>query len=146
MEFEGLSEEVQWELKRVGAAFGIREWIVDDGPNQVNGVSYEGAVVSCGVDLNTARFIGVQVKGPNNATSIIYDEGWIHSSPQSFWNCEFHPVTSSLMFRGLYRMGFDESVLNQLPALTAHEKLELRLSMPREFWPRKWLEEEHENY
>jgi hypothetical protein len=34
----------------------------------------------------------------------------------------------------------DESVLSQLPPLTAHEKLELRLSLPREFWPQKWAD------
>ncbi|BCM88426.1 hypothetical protein IAD21_00257 [Abditibacteriota bacterium] len=25
-----------------------------------------------------------------------------------------------------------------VPVLTAHEKLELRLSLPREFWPKQW--------
>ncbi len=47
------------------------------------------------------------------------------------------------MARGLYRLGFDEpAILAQLPQLSAHEKLELRLSMPREFWPQRWLEAE----
>jgi hypothetical protein len=27
---------------------------------------------------------------------------------------------------------------------TAHEKLELRLSLPREFWPKKWLDKANE--
>ena len=30
----------------------------------------------------------------------------------------------------------DEGGLAELPPLSAHEQLELRLSMPREFWPK----------
>ncbi|BCM88420.1 hypothetical protein IAD21_00251 [Abditibacteriota bacterium] len=58
-------------------------------------------------------------------------------------NSEFH----DLFARVLYRLGFEEeSVLSQLPTLSMHEKLELRLSMPREFWPKQWLDEEASNY
>lgn len=60
---------------------------------------------------------------------------------------ESEGVNLDLMARGLYRLEFEakekvEDVLSQLPELTAHEKLELRPSFPREFWPQKWLDEE----
>lgn len=49
-----------------------------------------------------------------------------------------------LLARGLYRLGFeDEDVLAKLNhPLSSHEKMELRLSLPREFWPKMWLAEE----
>ncbi len=48
------------------------------------------------------------------------------------------------MARGLYCLGTDDSeALEQFyPAFSFHEKLELRLSLPREFWPQTWLDEE----
>jgi hypothetical protein len=52
------------------------------------------------------------------------------------------------MVRTLYRLGIemeDEQWLAPLNvSLSHHEKLELRLSMPREFWPKKWLDEANE--
>jgi hypothetical protein len=56
------------------------------------------------------------------------------------------PHRSEILAHGLYRLGlqccgFDLSyncIINNLPSLGAHEKLELRLSLPREFWPQKW--------
>ena len=48
------------------------------------------------------------------------------------------------MARGIHRLGIEEEyVWGQLNVIfTAHEKMELRLSMPREFWPQKWMDEE----
>jgi hypothetical protein len=49
---------------------------------------------------------------------------------------------NELAARGLCRLGFDdEDILRQLPGITAHEQLELRRSMPREFWLQKWFDE-----
>lgn len=69
-----------------------------------------------------------------------------------FYYCEFTPVDSAhsnsadlhhIMARGLYRLGVtNEEIICQLPPLSAREKLGLRLSMPREFWPQKWIDEE----
>lgn len=51
--------------------------------------------------------------------------------------------SNALMSRGLYCLGFENpAIMSQLSPLSAHEKLELRLSMPREFWPPQWWAEE----
>jgi hypothetical protein len=51
------------------------------------------------------------------------------------------------MARVLFKLGHDTSFIEEhFDTLSAHEKLELRLSMPREFWPQKWLDEEAANY
>jgi hypothetical protein len=62
------------------------------------------------------------------------------------WWLDPLPQFHEFIARGLYRLGIeDEDILSQLNhPFTAHEKLELRLSMPREFWPQKWLDEERE--
>ncbi|RYZ80870.1 MAG: hypothetical protein EOP04_25050 [Proteobacteria bacterium] len=54
------------------------------------------------------------------------------------------PQHYEIMARALYRLGVeDEAELTKLEwPLSAHEKSELRLSLPREFWPQKWLDEE----
>lgn len=57
------------------------------------------------------------------------------------WDKPVHPLHER-MSRALYCLGFDnETISSQLPHLSAHEKLELRLGLPREFWPQKWLRE-----
>jgi hypothetical protein len=59
---------------------------------------------------------------------------------KAFWHCTLSDAPfSDFMARGLYCLGFeDESILSQLPPLSMHEKLELRMSLPREFWPAAW--------
>lgn len=63
------------------------------------------------------------------------------------WRYVPHPWFDEQMARGLYCLGFEqESVFPQLNySLTAHEKLELRLSMPHKFWPQNWLDEERKH-
>ena len=49
------------------------------------------------------------------------------------------------MARVLFKLVYDVTLIeNRFAILSAHEKLELRLSVPREFWPQKWLDEEPE--
>ncbi len=49
------------------------------------------------------------------------------------------------MARVLFKLGHDLSFIEEhFDTLSAHERLELRLSLPREFWPKKWLDEENE--
>lgn len=57
------------------------------------------------------------------------------------WQCVPHPLFDERMARGLYRLGLDdEDVLAKLNhPFSAHEQLELRDSMPRKYWPQKWL-------
>ncbi|RYX82720.1 hypothetical protein EON83_18045 [bacterium] len=59
------------------------------------------------------------------------------------WEFFSYLAYDHLIARAFYRLGFeDEIIFSTLPELSTHEKLELRLSMPREFWPQKWLEGE----
>jgi hypothetical protein len=57
------------------------------------------------------------------------------------------PQCNTLFICGLYRLGLDDENDPRAThcSLSAHEKLELRLSMPREFWPQKWIDEEAAN-
>ncbi len=145
MEPEDLSEKIEWEARRVATAFGVKEWQADESPNQRRGVGEAGLVVVWGIDFETARFIGVQINGPGKKVSTIYDESWIDPdiSVRPFWNCSFSTATAFFMARGLYRLGIEEedALMKLNSPLTAHEQLELRLSMPREFWPKKWQNE-----
>lgn len=38
----------------------------------------------------------------------------------------------------------DPAILAQLPPLSHHEQIEAILSLPREFWPEKWLHERND--
>ena len=161
MESPLLGEKIEWEAKRVAAAFGIDKWV------------FKARIVKqC--DKNGTR-IGERLlwdfdsKVPNELISWCFsvepDElSWIEigipnalccsvwrrytSLPRNKCAWGFSPQLQyhDLMRRGLYRLGFeDEGVLTRLNvSLTAHEKLELRLSMSREFWPQTWLDGEKE--
>ena len=61
------------------------------------------------------------------------------------WCVYSHLDYDASLLRGLYRLGFeDEDALGELNAsFSAHEKMELRLNFPREFWPKRWLDEEN---
>jgi hypothetical protein len=86
--------------------------------------------------------ISVQIKKGKESTvaQLSYDQS---TSKYELLSVGAIAEAQNLMARGLYRLGFeDEAISSQLPPLTNHEKLELRVSMPREFWPRTWLDEE----
>ena len=141
----GIEDVDEREARRVAAAFGVREWNTDGDSFSIRGVGEAGLVVVCGIDSDTAKFVGVQINGPDRKISHLYDDSRFlqpSATTQPLWNCSFSPTTAYSMARGLYRLGFeDESILSQLPSLSAHEQMELRLSMPREFWPKSRLEE-----
>lgn len=143
MEFEDVRKKIEWEAPRVAAAFGIKEW---------------------NIELQSDHFILTGIG--EGLISMTYHwppdgllrEGllprlWIgdQDAAQTCWTTGRRvglgrPAYNELAARGLYRLGFeDEPILSQLPQLSAHEKVELRLSMPREFWPQKWLDELPEN-
>lgn len=95
------------------------------------------------IEREGAQLCGITV-GADEATCLelvfVESKGWRF---ENYAMGEVDPVYSQMMARGLYRLGFeDQSVWSQLPFLCAHEKLELRLSLPREFWPKPWLDEE----
>ncbi|RYX80189.1 hypothetical protein EON83_29695 [bacterium] len=146
MEFENVSEEVKREARRFAAAFGVEKWErKEESELHVLLVSRAGShKVGCSICHTTGHIeeIGV-VK--DDLIALLFVDRW--DGRQEI--VEFDrvlPDDYDFMVRGLHCLGYkDEEVLSQLPPLTAHERMELRLSMPREFWPQKWLDEEAAN-
>ena len=135
--------EIEWEVRRVATAFGVTEWhdgLLGYWEYWRRGFTEEGAWLQIEMEDNVAKVCRL-VLGE-------YDEdtGSFRESCQ-VWTNEAFPSTNLLyneqMVHGLYRLGIEnEEVLRQLNCpLTAHEQLELRHSMPRDFWPIKWLDD-----
>lgn len=91
--------------------------------------------------------------GSGELVGLHYGQPWTEFSgfetEEGRWHYSVSPKSShgeKRIARALYRLGVeDQSVLSQFPQLSAHEKLELRFSLPREFWPKTWLDEENED-
>ena len=142
MEIEDVSEAIKREARRVAAAFGLEKWD-EQGANCGDlfaSVRKEDFEVRCCID-NRACLFDLHIENAENPTTIYCD---VEIQPKFYCvPCIDIPSYNELMARGLYCLGFeDEGVLSQLPQLSAHEKIELRLSFPREFWPKRWLDEE----
>jgi hypothetical protein len=141
MESQVLNEQIEAQARRVAAAFGVETWELDPGTDATYcGWSDNVLYVRWLIETFRPRviFVAVSVRHDENETSLWLDEAQQIDFP-SEGNLE-------LMARGLYRLGIeDEGVLSQLPPLSAHEKLELRLSLPREFWPEQWLQKAKES-
>ena len=139
MESQALGEQIEWEVRHVAAAFGVEAWEkakLDEGC-----LTLDSAEFSCVVSLSRNCVIAFCTHTGDSYCDI-HTRG-LESALFELLECRSSSTCISRMARGLYRFGFkDESVLSQLPELTDHEKLELRRSMPREFWPQKWLDEE----
>lgn len=140
MEFEDVNERIEWEARRVAAAFGAITM------SSITDSSFECECVQSEIEFSvkpdglSAIFLGVEPDGDigvyrDSSSSLVRWEAY------NFHIMEGRPKIE--MARGLYRLDFeDEDIFSQLPALSAHEKLELRLFLPREFWPQKWRDEE----
>jgi hypothetical protein len=131
---------IEWEARRVAAAFGVEEWEETERKGfldkQILFHVFNGPAKNddeiCWEISETGRLYAIFVSG----IRVVW-----YTSGVDIYLLE-NPTGAELMARGLYRLGFeDESVWSQLPQLSAHEKIELRLSLPREFWPKKWVEE-----
>ncbi|BCM89382.1 hypothetical protein IAD21_01228 [Abditibacteriota bacterium] len=143
MEFEVLSEEIEREARRLVAAFGIADWKpmptlfaswVVHFEIKIKETFIEWAFLTAGSHLS---FLYVGQRKDE------YEGCYLRRSEDGDWLYRPDRHYNELMARGLYRFGFeDEAVLAVLPTLSMHEKLEARLSLPREFWPQKWLDEE----
>lgn len=141
------STNIAWEAARVAAAFGVGVCVISDHTdfwslgNWLNDTDNGADHFEVQIDKMTGNMERLSVGGYECCVVRRYDMG----NPGSafvVWTSHLNPY-NELMARGLYRLGFeDPAILAQLPPLSAHEKLELRLSMPREFWPKTWLEEE----
>ncbi|BCM88905.1 hypothetical protein IAD21_00747 [Abditibacteriota bacterium] len=141
MEFEDVSEKVEWEARRVAAAFGVGEWKPNEPSREI--ISY-----SC-FNNGTEYYVSFDTDGELKTLNIdeVESRQYTHCELQNLgmgqWSLYNYSQYGKEMAYGLYRLGFeDEGILSQLPPISAHEKLELRFSMPREFWPQKWLDEE----
>ncbi len=142
MESEVLSEQIEFEARRVAAAFGIEKFsqrfIVDAFYYKANlGLLW----FAWHIHGLTGHLTQIDVGQGRPSCIVAVKEG----GPGECHPHYSRPECNERMVRGLYCLGIEDEValapLNY--QLTAHEKLELRLSMPREFWPRKWLDEEN---
>ncbi|BCM89073.1 hypothetical protein IAD21_00917 [Abditibacteriota bacterium] len=134
---------VEWEARRVAAAFGVEEWRTSFNERRPG---------YCRSMDNDLRKVSWEIfDGPFIGHFSTWCEGeWVcvkFDFSERQWQIDDYSEGSfELMVRGLYCLGFeDEAILSQLPELSAHEKLELRLSLPREFWPESWKEEVRES-
>jgi hypothetical protein len=139
MEFEPLSENVEREALRIAAAFEVSKWKRID--PRISGYTMEG------FDRGDNRIEFYYLEGTERPRMIRVGDGdnyscWDEEDDEEGGVLKNLPANDEILARGLYRLGLDEDVLSQLPPLSADEKMELRLSMPREFWPQKWLDEE----
>ena len=134
MDVEDVDERIERETRRVAAAFSAQEFCFNDGYM----AQVEGATLMWFIDEETAQVDNILLVSPGDSIGLVWDV------PSAFdYRFSRH---GTMLARGLYRLGFqDKNVLRRMPVLTAHEKLELRLSMPREFWPQTWLEEDTES-
>lgn len=136
MESPVLNEQVEWEMRRVAVAFGMQEWTH----------YYANPVWHCTgradkkqfawqLSAQTLKLTSLSIAEKGARTTLAYflpDLGMRSGS------------NNALMSRGLYCLGIEtENTSVQLPTLSAHEKMELRLSMPHEFWPQKWIDGEN---
>ncbi|RYX84670.1 hypothetical protein EON83_08515 [bacterium] len=127
---------VDFEIQRVAAAFGVKSFTTH---RTVTSVHYEGWL---GDTLVTWRLGDPNARVTNICVGTRSYCGVFRKRDR--WEWESGQEGHEQMARGLYCLGFeDEDVLAQLNRpLSMHEKIELRLSMPREFWPKKWCDEE----
>lgn len=148
MESEDVKAKVDWEERRVAAAFGVARWERDYTPWRT-GLAPTGQVVQVEFCMESPTIrrlmIGIytQESGDLGDTCSV----WIERkdpAQRTYPSREINVCYNEIMARGLYRLGIEDeewiAPLNH--PLTAHEKLELRKTMPREFWPQKWLDEE----
>lgn len=147
MESEDVIKKMQFEARRVAAAFGVERWedcFADIHRLGLEGYSYSSeSGLEWGVSANGPDYITVHWQ--NGGAEIWFDKGTITSIElKEHIELEEH-VDRHWLARGLYQLGFEnEGLLILLPALTTHEKAELRLNFPREFWPQKWIDEDGE--
>lgn len=137
---------IEWEAARVACAFGVEEWETGFRASKNNFSVWqfisEGVIVHCQWDEDFWLSFRVGLHA-GKGREVVGDGScqWRDYEPDFDCIQLGHPIYNGIMARAMYCLGFPESVLQQLPPLSAHEQLELKLTMPREFWPQKWLDE-----
>lgn len=136
MESEVLSGKIERDTRRMLAAFGVENvifWEQDE--SLFFAGDCEGERINWDFNIHTGKLIRLE-QGT-------FGDGVVKFNPFSAYLNPDEGANVELFARAFYRLGFDEeAVLAQLPLLSAHEKIGLRLTFPREFWPKQWIEEE----
>ncbi len=153
MEFEDLSEKVKREAQRIVMAYEVTSFQSYEGKSFVVGnvpsaIHFKGAWkgdshtrLHWTIDGADATLLKLSLDRDVEFCLLTKDKEGKHK----FVSLSYAKRDLKQgMACGLYRLGIeDEEALSELNStLSAHEKLELRLSMPREFWPKTWPNEE----
>ncbi|RYX83330.1 hypothetical protein EON83_15010 [bacterium] len=145
MESKDLRERTEWEVRRVVTAFQAKNYVFSPHYYLESAVQFE-------VPLESEVTLYMKLS-PDPVVTVVSVQLvcggellFMNRTEKGRWDkgcSRLNSIHQSRMARGFYCLGIeDEGTCEQLPPLSAHEKLELRLSLPREFWPQKWLDEE----
>lgn len=159
-----LAKQAWWEARRIAAAFELQDWVLHIAEPEnymysdvlANSFHLKGYTrcfkrVWAPLSWSDEPLWDIEIcRGDPKEYNIVrcsfvYREGK-PSVKWGFMEIEDPDPTSScwLLACALFRLGlYDEDTCSELGAtFSFHDELELRLSMPREFWPQKWLDEE----
>jgi hypothetical protein len=135
--------------QRVAAAFELKWWGADKKQGYL--LSYLGYTqwkgareyVTWAIEPTTGELFWVEVGEPEGGCRVFNDDEYITAEGGIVWVLYANPVHHEMMAHGLYRLGFDDAgVLEELNyPLSAHEKLQLQRSMPRQYWPLAWTQQ-----
>lgn len=132
---------MNFEVRRVAAALGCANWF------EVNGSQFERrfeGVTASGRKVNwwVSYYPAVEGIGFCEKRHAIHREAFGQIGP---WHVgkKLDSEEATFLARTLYCLGVEEQgVWDELKnPLTAHDKIELRLTLPQEFWPSLWREE-----
>lgn len=142
MESEDVTEKTEWQVRMVVAGFEVKEWKKEESETVwvFKGHTWRLIPVLWTIDKGSGHWAKMSVgSGP--------DEAWFEID-QATATADFrlgNPQCNELLMQGLYRLGVDSNDLLRefsVGLFSAHQIMELRLSLPREFWPQKWIDEE----
>lgn len=162
MEFENVSEDIEWEARRHAVAFGLSDCDAVGCDDEEGGqrlsfqVKTEGLWIECWFELDDEQNVWGLLIDDYGGGPFMEDD--MFARLMSFDDevvCESHlPLSKknkgdevvSRLLKAVYLLGHPISAFESKLGLTLshHEKLELRLSMPREFWPKTWRDEDGE--
>lgn len=155
-----LSRAIHWEARRVAEAFGIKDWssvpVVGSatrfgftgecgGIDGEDGSRQEEAGGQVGVALLWMVAPGVRVDYLCLGDSLADQEcSLLYDRTLDRWKLCSQLRHAHLLACGLYCLGIvaDTLAVEFDLELSLEQKEQLRLTLPREFWPKAWLEEE----
>lgn len=125
----------QEESSRIATAFGVQSYTT----------LWEHRHLYCEAKVNQFDVSWTVEPQPLRFSCIMLEHGF--KNCEIYWNHGYRvywskPEFVPFLVSGLFRLGFkDWGIFDyHLNCLTAHEKVELMLSVPREYWPQKWRE------